>query len=560
MKTEVMTGGQAMARQLVLEGITDLFGIPGVQLDWATDGLHDVQDKLKFWVPRHEQTASYMADGYARSSGKIGACMVVPGPGMLNAMAGLATAWACNSPVLAIVGQIPSAAIGKGYGMLHEIQDQSQTLGTVTKWHALARSPQDVPLLIREAVKQLHSGRPRPVAVEIPPDILSASAEVALLQAPEHEDIKMAPDSGAIESAAKLLEGARFPVIYAGGGTLAANATAELERVADKLQAPVVMSDYGRGVLSDRHPLALNSLGGRAVFPHADVVLVVGSRFADSGAPVPAWPQDKVKFIYMNADPNSWAPPRLPTLALQCDAKLGLAALGDALSGGKSSRAAEVKKVREWCEVQLREVQPQYDWTQSLRRAIPEDGILVQDLTQVCYYSRAFFPLYRPRTSITPGHQGTLGYSYPTALGVAAANPGRAVVCASGDGGFGYGLADLATAAKYKLGVVALVFNDRRFTNIRNAHKAAFGRSTAFELTNPDFGKLADAFGVRTAMIKTPADLDKVLPEAIASGEPWLIDAQVGEMGDPWHLVRMRPGPPMGGGHHTAPPNPLGEA
>lgn len=559
MKPTRMTGGQAMAQQLVLEGITDLFGIPGVQLDWATDGLRDVEDKLKFWVPRHEQTASYMADGYARSSGKIGACMVVPGPGLLNAMSGLATAWACNSPVLAIVGQIPSPAIGKGFGLLHEIQDQSQTLGTVTKWHALAKSPQDVPFLIREAVKQLHSGRPRPVAVEIPPDILSTTAEVSLLQPPAQEDIRMAPDAGSIETAARLLEGARFPVIFAGGGTLAADATAELERVADKLQAPVVMSDYGRGVLSDRHPLALNTLGGRAVFPHADVVLVVGSRFADSGAPVPAWPQDKIKFIYMNTDTNSWGPPRLPTLALQCDARLGLAALGDALSGGRASRATAVTRVREWCEVQLREVQPQYDWTQSLRRAIPEDGILVQDLTQVCYYSRAFYPLYRPRTSITPGHQGTLGYSYPTALGVAAANPGKAVVCASGDGGFGYGLADLATAAKYKLGVVALVFNDGRFTNIRNAHKAAFGRSTGYELNNPDFAKLADAFGVRTAMIHTPADLDKVLPEAIASGEPWLIDAQVGDMGDPWHLVRMRPGPPMGTGHHSAPPNPLGE-
>lgn len=547
-----------MARQLVLEGITDLFGIPGVQLDWATDGLRELENEIKFWVPRHEQTAAYMADGYARSTGKIGACMVVPGPGMLNAMAGLATAWACNSPVLAIVGQIPSAAIGKGFGMLHEIQDQSRTLGTVTKWHALARSPQDVPNLIREAVKQLRTGRPQPVAVEIPPDILAASAEVTLLQPPAHEDFRMAPDAGAIEHAAKLLSGARHPIIYAGGGALAANASAEIERLADKLQAPVVMSDYGRGVLSDRHPLALTTLGGRAVFPHADVVLVVGSRFAEVGMPGATWPQDKIKFIYMNTDTNAWSPPRIPALAIQCDARLGLAALADSVTDRKPSRADDVRKVREWCEVQLREVQPQYDWTNSLRRALPEDGIFVQDLTQVCYYSRAFIPLYRPRTSITPGHQGTLGFAYPTALGVAAANPGRAVLCASGDGGFGYGLADLATAAKYKLGVVAIVFNDKQFSNVKNAHKATFGRSTAYELHNPDFGKLADAFGVKSATIKTPTDLDKVLPAAIASGEPWLIDAQVGDMGDPWHLVRLRTSGPVRG-HHTTPPNPLGE-
>ncbi|MFM9969127.1 MAG: thiamine pyrophosphate-dependent enzyme [Burkholderiales bacterium] len=557
-KPQKMTGGQAMARQLVLEGITDLFGIPGVQLDWATDGLRDVEDKLRFWVPRHEQTASYMADGYARSTGKIGACMVVPGPGMLNAMAGLATAWACNSPVLAIIGQIPSAAIGKGFGLLHEIQDQSQTLGTVTKWHAMAKSPADVPLLIREAVKQLRTGRPRPVAVEIPADILAASAEVALIEPPANEEYRLAPDAASIEEAAKLLDGARYPLIYAGGGCIAANASAALTRLADKLGAPVVMSDYGHGALSDRHPLALSTLGGRAVFPHADVVLVVGSRFADSGTPNPSWPQDKIKFIYLNTDTNSWAPPRKPALTLCGDATLGLALLADAINGGKPSRASDVAKVRAWCEVQMKEVQPQYDWMHAFRGAIPDDGIFVQDLTQVCYYSRALMPLYHPRTSITPGHQGTLGFAFPTALGVAAGNPDRAVVSASGDGGFGYAISDLATAAKYKLGLVAVVFNDGQFANVKNAHKATFGRSTAFQLSNPDFAKLAEAFGVKSAVVRTPAELAKVLPGAIASREPWLIDAQVGDMGDPWHLIRLNVTGPVRG-HHVAPPNPLGD-
>jgi acetolactate synthase I/II/III large subunit len=552
-----MTGGQAMARQLALEDITDLFGIPGVQLDWATDGLRDVEDRLKFWVPRHEQTASYMADGYARSTGKIGACMVVPGPGLLNAMAGLSTAWACNSPVLAIVGQIPSSAIGKGFGMLHEIQDQSQTLGTVTKWHALAKSPADVPLLIREAVKQLHTGRPRPVAVEIPPDVLSMSAEVALIDPPAHEEYRDRPDASSIAHAAKLLDGARYPLIYVGGGVIAADASHELVRLAEKLGAPVVMSDYGRGAISDRHPLALSTLGGRAVFPHADVVLVAGSRFSDVGVPNPSWPQDKIQFIYLNTDANAWSPPRKPTLALQGDAKLGLAALADAVKGGRPSRAGDVAKVREWCEVQMKEVQPQYDWMQVFRRCIPDNGVFVQDLTQVCYYTRALMPLYAPRTTITPGHQGTLGFSFPTALGVAAGNPERAVVCASGDGGFGYGLADLATAAKYRLGLVTVVFNDRQFSNIKNAHKATFGRSTAFELSNPDFSKLADAFGVKSATVRSPADLENILPAAIASREPWLIDAQVGDMGDPWHLVRLNVTGPVRG-HHVAPPNPLG--
>lgn len=553
-----MTGGQAMARQLALEGITDLFCIPGVQLDWAFDGMRDVEDQVKLWIPRHEQTASYMADGYARSTGKIGACMVVPGPGLLNAMSGLATAWACNSPVLAIVGQIPSSTIGKGLGMLHEIQDQTRTLATVTKWSGIARSPQDVPLLVREAAKQLRTGRTRPVAVEIPPDVLWSKAEVSLVQPPPHEEFRQAPDANLIQRAAQLLDGARYPLIFVGGGVVASNASAELERLADKLKIPVVMSDYGRGALSDRHPLALPTLGGRALFPHADVVLVVGSRFNDTGAPNPAWPQDKVRFIYLNTDPNSWSPPHVPALAILSDAKLGLAALADAVVPGKTSRAPDVKTVREWCDMQWREVEPQFAWMQSMRRALPDDGIVIHEITQVSHYARTCMPQYAPRTSITPGHQGTLGYGFPTALGVAAGNPGKAVLCTSGDGGFGYGMSDLSTAAKYKLAVVTIVFNDGQFANVKNAHAATFGRSTGYELHNPDYIKLADAFGVRSVSIKTPDDLDKVLPKALASGEPWLIEAKVGNMGDPWHLARLRASGAVRGAH-VAPPNPLGE-
>lgn len=553
-----MTGGQALARQLVLEGITDVFGIPGVQLDWATDGLYEVRDRVRFWVPRHEQTAAYMADGYARTTGRIGACLVVPGPGLLNAAAGLATAWACNSRVLAIAGQVPSIAIGKEYGLLHEIAGQTQILGSLTKWHAVARSPMDVPRLVREAVRQLRCGRPRPVGIEIPPDILSANAEVRLVDPPQHEDERAVPDGRLIEQAATLLQGAHFPVIFAGGGALAAGASEDLERVADRLQAPVVMSDNGRGVLSDRHPLATNMLGGRAVFPHADAVLVVGSRFTDTASPGPAWPQDKAKFIFVDSDPGAWLPPQQPTLAIHGDAKLALAALADALPGGRPSRAADMDAVRAWCELQARKVEPQWAWTRALRAALPEDGVLVQDLTQVCYFSRSFLPLYRPYTSITPGRQGTLGFSFPTALGVAAGNPERPVVCLSGDGGFGYGLAELATAAKYQLPVVAIVFNDRQFANIRLLHTRTFGRAMGHELNNPDFAKLADAFSVNGALIRSPDDLAGLLPRAIASREPWLIEAQVGDMADPWHLVRLRPGGVAPGGH-TAPPNPLGE-
>src|SRR6266851_2724178 len=176
-----MTGGEALAQQLVREGVRQIFGVPGVQLDFAVDGLAKMSNKIAYWNTRHEQSTSYMADGYARASGQIGVCMVVPGPGLLNALAGIVTAYACSSRVLCIAGQIPSTAIGRGLGMLHEIPDQSRILGALTKWSRCATSPAEVPGLVHEAIRQLRSGRPQPVGLEIPPDVLQAQAGVTLL-------------------------------------------------------------------------------------------------------------------------------------------------------------------------------------------------------------------------------------------------------------------------------------------------------------------------------------------------------------------------------------------
>src|SRR5262245_6054636 len=349
-----LTGGQALARQLVREGITDVFGIPGVQLDWAVDGLREVSNRIRYVVTRHEQAASYMADGYARTTGRVGACMVVPGPGLLNAMAGLATAYACNSQVLAIVGNIHSPAIGKGYGLLHAVRNQSAILGCVTKWQAQPGKPAEVPALGRGAVKALHSGRPQPVGLEIAPDVLSASADCTLIDPPAHEAEPVRPDPAAIERAAALLAVSRFPVIYAGGGVLAADAMAALQALAERLSAPVVMSENGRGALSDRHPLALNALGGRAVFAHADAVLVVGSRFADTMLGLPSWQAPGIQYVWLNVDPAAWNPPRSAAVGIVGDARPGLEALAAAVPPRQPDRDIDLDKVRAWASEQAR--------------------------------------------------------------------------------------------------------------------------------------------------------------------------------------------------------------
>lgn len=549
-----ITGGQALVEQLSREGVEIVFGIPGVQLDWAVDALCDAADDIQFIVPRHEQATSYMADGYARTTGREGVCMMVPGPGMLNALAGLSTSLACNSRVLFISGQIPSQTIGQGHGMLHEIPDQSGILKSLTKWHGIAMTPQEVPALVHEAFVQMRSGRPRPVALEFPPDVLQAVMDTVDF----FEAAPFAPtpvDGDLAAEAAALLGGARFPVIYAGGGAGAADAGPALQALAEKLQAPVVMTEGGRGCLSARHPLALTTLGGRCVLPHADVVLVAGSRFVDALAR-PTFASPDCRFIYLNLDDVALGAPHQPGLALKGDVRLGLEAIDAALGeiDARPSRAEDMAKVRAWQDGQSDAIKPQADYAAVLREHIADDAALVSELTQVGYFSSIAYPVHQPRTFVTPGYQGTLGYGFPTALGVAAGAPDKRTVSITGDGGFGWGLQDLATAAKYGLNLTTVVFADGRFGNVQRIQKRTFGREFAVELHNPDFQLLAQAFGVPSQKVDSPAGLAAALESARVAGGPALIEVTVGEMPSPWALIH-----PFVPAMTPPPPNPLGE-
>lgn len=549
-----MTGGQALAGQLAAEGVRDVFGIPGVQLDWATDALLDVADRIRYVTPRHEQAASYMADGYARSSGREGVCLVVPGPGLLNAMAGLATASACSSRVLCLAGQIPSAQIGGGQGLLHEVRGQSQILGSVTKWQALARTPQQVPALVHEAFRQLRSGLPQPVGLELPPDVLAARADVELLPpAPPTRTLEVEPAQ--LDALATALVEARLPVIWAGGGVLAARAQAALRAVAEAVQAPVAMSENGRGALDDRHPLATTALGARCLLPHADLVLVLGSRFLDGrGAPVHA--ATGCRFVYANLEPLHRGAPRAAGPALHADAGALLEALAERLQGRApaTSRAEVVARVRAWCAVQIDAIQPQKAYVDALRAAIPDDGLLVGELTQVGYLANLAYPVHGPGGLITPGYQGTLGYGFATALGAALADPARAVVSINGDGGFGWNLQELATLARHRPRLAVVVFEDGAFGNVRRIQANVFQREIGTALHNPDFVALARAFGLPAVAVDSPAGLRSELAAALASGGPAVIVVKVGPMPGAWHLIHRFSKAPS-----PAPANPLGE-
>jgi acetolactate synthase I/II/III large subunit len=456
--------------------------------------------------------------------------------------------------VLFIAGQIPSATIGKGFGMLHEIADQSGILKSLTKWHGIATSSAEIPALVHEAFRQLRAGRPRPVALEIPPDMLQGVIEgVQYFDAAPFAPTPV--DASCIARAAELLAAAKFPVIYAGGGVGAGSAGEALQALAEKLQAPIVMTEGARGAVSARHPLALSTLGGRCVLPHADVALVAGSRFLDAIArPIATPPHCQI--IYLNIEAADFGAPRLPGLSLHGDIRPGLEAIGAAIGAvaQRPYRSDEIAKVKSWEDVQSQAIKPQADYVAVLREHIADDATLVSELTQVGYFSNIAYKVHAPRSFVTPGFQGTLGYGFPTALGVAAGAPDKRTVSITGDGGFGWALQELATAAKYRFNLTTIVFADGRFGNVQRIQKRTFGREFATELQNPDFQLLAQAFGVRSERVNSPAGLAAALKAAEAAGGPSLIEVQVGEMPSAWPLIH-----PFVPAASSPPPNPLGE-
>ncbi len=531
-----LTGGQALVQQLKKEGVSVIFGLPGVQLDWAFDALYEERDHIRVIHTRHEQATSYMADGYARSSGGIGTCLVVPGPGLLNAGAGLATAYACSSPVLCIAGQIPTEAIGLGRGMLHEIKGQREAIGCVTKWTGRAAGPTEVPGVVHEAFHQLQTGRPRPVEIEVPPDVLSAQGEVHLSE-PERFP-RFPGDPTLLAAAAKALGQSEQPLIFAGGGVISSGAWAELRELAELLEAPVVMTSGGRGAISDDHYLAQLPWAGQALLSTADVALAVGTRLL---------PRTPLNFhgrtlIQLDIDSEEIGRNHRPDIGIEGDAKLGLAALVDSatrVNRRRPSRKEDLLALKARARNELEGDEHRAPLGLAIRTELPEDGIFVSESTQVGYWSSAGgFPVYQPRTFITAGYQGTLGYGVPTAMGAKVANPDKKVVVIAGDGGFMYNVQELSTMVRHRIPVVAVIFNDNAYGNVQRSQQTRFdGRYIASDLYNPDFVRLAESFGILGMRARGASDLQRCLREALAADAPALIEVPVGPMPS-WNFAR----------------------
>jgi acetolactate synthase-1/2/3 large subunit len=539
-----MTAGEAIIRSLIVNGVDTVFGLPGAQTYPLFDALERHADKIKTFGVRHEQAAAYMALGYAKATGRPGIYTVVPGPGVLNTTAALSTAWATNAPVLCITGQIPSQFLGKRRGALHEIPDQLATLRGLTKWAARIERAEDAPDILREAFRIMLSGRRGPVAVEMSWDRLAeqGAAEIGARAIP---DLPPMPSVNAIAQAARLLAGAERPLILLGGG--AQQASKEILELAERLGAPVAAFRSGRGIVAEDHPLSVSSYAASMLWKDTDVLLGIGSRlempyarWADMMAAVTEAPEQPA-LIRIDIDAAEMT--RLkPHVAIVADAAEGARAIVQALASRPALvRTRErIEQAREEAQRRIAVVTPHVDYLAAIREVLPRDGFFVEELCQAGFASYFTFPVLAPRTYVTPGFQGTLGFGFPTALGVKAAYPERAVVSISGDGGFMFGVQDLATAVERNLGVVAIVFNNNAFGNVRRDLKRLYkGDALGANFRNPDFAKLAEAFGAGFYRAISPDDLKPKLADALAADRPAIIEVLVDpdEEVSPWPFI-----------------------
>jgi acetolactate synthase-1/2/3 large subunit len=539
----VMTTADAIVESLLAHGVDTVFGIPGAHTYDLIDAIARRGRELRFVTTRHEQGAAYMAYGYAKATGRVGVCTVVPGPGVLNAGAALCTAYGATAPLLCLTGNIQAHLIGQGRGQLHELPDQLALLRGLTKWSERINHPTEAGAVMAEAFRQLRSGRVRPVAVETPWNVFGMTAEVAPV-APSTVAPPPAPDPAALAGAARLIAAARRPLIMVGAGALEAGGT--VLELAQLLQAPVTAHRSGKGIVGEHLPYGLSAVAAWEYWRDCDLLLGIGSRLELQYLRWRWFPQG-LRVVRVDIDPTEMVRLR-PDAGLVTDASVGTRALLEALRplvGKRASREPEFEALKQRARTAIRAVQPQVDYLEAIRAVLPRDGLFCEEISQVGFAARFAFPVYEPRQYLTCGYQDNLGFGCNTALGAKVALPDRPVVAISGDGGFLFGVQELATAVQHGIGVVSVVFNNSGYGNVRRDQQEKYGgRHLGVDLRNPDFPALAASFGAVGLRAGSPAELGLVLGRALADGRPTVIEVECppGSEASPWGF--LHPAPP----------------
>jgi acetolactate synthase-1/2/3 large subunit len=464
---------------------------------------------------------------------------VVPGPGLLNSSAALLTAYGTNAPVLALIGHIPQAAIGRMLGHLHEIRDQAGVIARLVDFYARIQTPAQAPGLVTAAIAAMGRGRPGPAALECAIDVWGLRAPVPT-PAPPAPAGPAPLDEDAIRAAAKRLGAAARPLIVVGGG--AQDAAAEVTVLSRLLQAPVLAFRRGRGVLDARDPLSVTLPLGHEEWAKADVVLAVGTHLH---IPFNQWGvDDDLAVIRLDADPEEPARFQPPAVALVGDAKPILRRLIDLLpqhNQARPSRHEEMAARQAKFRQELAGLGPLLGFLDAIRAALPEDGILVEEVTQMGFAARVAYPVYRPRSYISPGYQDNLGWGFATALGVQDARRDVPVLAISGDGGFMFTANELSTAMRHRIPLTTVVFADGAFGNVRRNQEERYGnRLIACDLANPDFVRFAESFGAAAERARTPPELAAALARAFKRRDgPTVIEVPVGPLPSPWEFLRL---------------------
>ena len=536
-----MSGGEAVAKSLVREGVETVFGIGGIHTSGIIAGIRD-EPGLRLMTTRHEQGAAHMADGFARASGKPGVVLVVPGSALYNAASGLTTAYARSVPVLTIAAQIPRRQMGKDLGSIHEVLNQGEVMRPVTKWQRQALTPREIPDAVCEAFRQMRTGRPRPVLLEIPPEAGVERDEVQLREPARFS--RIVPSQEDLWEAARVIAHSQLPVIFAGGGVARSDAEEALVRLAEVTNIPVITSSGGKGTIPDQHPLSYGSCVSPAgerhemnqlfdVMQSADVVIGIGARFS-MGNPA----GNAATLVNINIDDAELTRVQSNTLPLHGDARATIEAMlpiliaadaGDRLSPVEAVAAA--RGLIAYYDIGDKE--PQYPIMEAIQRSIPEDSFISWDVSQFGYYARTHYQVNCPKTYIDSGYSFNLGCAFPTALGAKVAEPNRPVLCVSGDGGFMFNATELSTAVRYGINVTTVVFRDDAYGNVARDMEDFFGGTYETDLLNPDLVTFAESFGAVGMRTDDPLELETLLPLALDRKAPVIIDVPVANMALP---------------------------
>lgn len=525
------TGAEIAIATLEAHGVDTVFGIPGVHTLALYDALHN--SLIRHVLARHEQGAGFMADGYARASGRPGVAVVITGPGVTNIATAIGEAYTDSSPVMVISSNCERPYLDAMRGNLHDLKDQLGVMAAVTKWNTRAMSANDVSAAISEGFRQMGNGRPQPVHIELPLDVLDETASNESIQVARPARIQ--PDPDRLRDAAERLAAAKQVVLYCGGGAIHGSAGASIVAIAEALNAPILTSFMGKGAVPEDHPLCVGALWGEGnevddLLRSADCLLVFGSKLGAQAT----W-MFKMKFpaelIRIDVDERELTLNATPSLGIVGDAGLaaeGIAALlagsGTVRPGFERQRVVDARAGAERTAFHA----DRRGYVDALRRAIPRDGILVTDMTQMSYVGCYLYPVYEPRTYMFPSGYGTLGFSMPAAIGAKIARPDSVVVPIAGDGGYQFTMGELGTAVQERLAIPIVIFNDSTYSAVKEEQlNARGGRYIAVDLVNPDYVDLAKAYRIPGVRAHSPEEMETEIAAALQRDLPTLIDVPI---------------------------------